>query len=226
MGNYFPPKYKESSFHCPHCNVYAEQTWGYCHLIEDTTESLQNLLEENFVRIERENIEVSRCSHCQKPTFWLPEKILYPLAHSFPVANENLNDDIKKIYEEATTIAAQSPRAASALLRLAIQMLLKQIVKAKDINESIGKLVEKGLDPKIQQALDILRVTGNNAIHPGKIEFTDDTDIYHLFTLINVIADSLISQPEQIKKMYDELPEESKKQIMERDGKANQTSTD
>ena len=164
-------------------------------------------------------VEVSFCSHCRHPTFWLGEKIIYPPTHTFPLANSDLPDNVQEVYKEAAAIANQSPRAASALLRLAIEMLLKDLGEAGTINEGIKNLVKKGLDERIQQALDIVRVTGNNAVHPGKIDFNDSTDVQTLFGLINLIADALITQPKQVAEMYNHLPEAARESIKKRDGK-------
>ena len=218
MSKYFPPKCQSNGFHCPHCNIYANQIWGYCYFVEDITVSLLNVIEENYIQIENQDVEVSRCSRCQKPTFWSLQKIIYPPTQMFPPPNDDLNDDVKKVYEEAATIAGQSPRAACALLRLAIQLLLKELGQTGTINEGIKKLVVKGLDPQIQQSLDIVRVTGNNAVHPGVIDFKDTTDVLNLFELINVIAEALITQPKRIQEMYENLPDESRQAIERRDG--------
>ncbi|MXZ48450.1 MAG: DUF4145 domain-containing protein, partial [Candidatus Dadabacteria bacterium] len=113
-----------------------------------------------------------------------------------------------------------SPRAACALLRLAIEMLLKQLGGTGNLNENIKNLVEKGLNPKIQQSLDIVRVTGNNAIHPGKIDSSETANVRVLFDLVNVIAESLITQPNRIQEIYSSLPEGSKEAIEKRDEKA------
>ncbi|MCY3681983.1 MAG: DUF4145 domain-containing protein [Gemmatimonadetes bacterium] len=124
------------------------------------------------------------------------------------------------MYNEAADIANLSPRAACALLRLAIQMLLKQLgEKGDNINEDIKNLVTKRLDPQIQQALDIVRVTGNHAVHPGEIDFNDTTDVQTLFELINVIADTLITRPKRIDAMFNRLPENDRKAIEKRDKK-------
>ena len=164
-------------------------------------------------------MEISRCSRCQNPIFWLDGKIIFPLMHTSPPANSDLPDDVQGIYKEAASIANLSPRAACALLRLAIEILLKHLGETSTINESIKNLVKKGLDVRIQQALDIVRVTGNNAVHPGEIDFNDSTDVQTLFGLINLIADALITQPKQVATMYNQLPETAREGIKKRDGR-------
>ena len=118
--------------------------------------------------INQMKVEVSSCLHCKNATLWLAEKIIYPPTRMSPPPNGDMPEDVHKVYEEAAAIANQSPRAASALLRLAIEILLKDLGEAGTINGRHKNLVKKGLDERIQQALDIVRVTGNNAVHPGK----------------------------------------------------------
>ena len=206
MSKYFPPIQGRSQFHCPYCHVYANQEW-------------EQLYDNVTICVDGERVTFSLCAKCQQPTFWIGEKIIYPHIGMFPPANEDLPDDVKEIYNEAASIANQSPRAASALLRLALQMLLEHLGRTGNLNTNIKNLVKKGLDLPIQQALDIVRVTGNNAVHPGEIVFDDTTDVQALFNLINVIAYVLITQPKQIQALYDQLPESFRKAVEERDGK-------
>lgn len=222
MSKYFPPKYGSTHFSCPYCAVHARQRWGkpfnVDSLIVDRQEPLKWWMLVPIV-IDKTEVETSRCSHCENPTLWLSEKIIYPVVSTFPPANGDLPTDVKEVYEEAANIANQSPRAACALLRLALEMLLKSLGETGSINDSIGNLVKKGLDERVQQSLDIVRVTGNEAVHPGVIDFSDETDVEMLFGLINVIAESLISQPKRIQNLYDNLPEKAREAIEKRDGK-------
>ena len=212
MSKYHPPQYKGSSFQCLHCQVYAHQRWDTLRLREFNRWS-------ESINIDGKSVEFSICESCYQPTFWADEKIIYPLTGIFPAANEDLPDNVKEIYSEAANIANQSSRAACALLRYAIELLLKHLGEKGNINESIKNLVKKGLDAQVQQSLDIVRVTGNNAVHPGKIAFDDTTNVELLFQLINIIATVLITQPKQIQEAYDNLPDNARKAIKKRDSK-------
>jgi hypothetical protein len=53
--------------------------------------------------------------------------------------------------------------------------------------------------PSLQQALDIVRVIGNESFHPGQIDLRDNRETAtKLFQLVNIIADAMISRPKQI----------------------------
>ena len=92
---------------------------------------------------------------------------------------------------------------------------------ADKINDNITALVKKGLSPKVQKALDLVRVVGNNAVHPGKIAFdVDDITIAKsLMRLVNMIGQIMITDPKDIDNMYSQLPESTQKSIERRDGK-------
>lgn len=123
---------------------------------------------------------------------------------------------------EARDIVNASPRGAAALLRLCIQQLLIALgEKGKNINTDIGNLVAKGLPVRIQQALDSVRVIGNNAIHPGEIVIDDSPEYANiLFNLVNMIVDYQITQPNEVEKLFATLPQGAIDNIEKRDGNA------
>ena len=216
---YSPPEYKSNGFNCPYCDAYAKQTWPALAMNDDDEMNNDDWC---VIFINEENVEVSICSRCDSTAFWLAKKIIYPTARMAPPANSDFPEKVKEVYEEAAAIAGLSTRAACALLRVAIEMLLKDLGHVKEngnINDSIGELVRAGVDKRVQQALDVVRVTGNNAVHPGTIDFDDSTDVSSLFELINYIADTLITRPNKASEMFDNLPEGAKKGIKKRDSK-------
>lgn len=89
----------------------------------------------------------------------------------------------------------------------------------KDLNIDIGKLVDRGLNPQIQQMLDVLRVTGNSAVHPGQIDVDSPDVAESLFRLLNLIVELLIAIPEQVRDQYAQLPQGALDSIQKRDAK-------
>ena len=204
-----PPALNVKNFHCPHCKVLALQRWFDAYR--------DNVDGSGFSFIP--NLRNALCDNCQKYSIWMDGKMIFPESSSVQEPNEDLDKDIKKDYLEAANILEKSPRGAAALLRLALQKLCVQLgERGENLNDDIASLVEKGLSVRIQQALDILRVIGNNSVHPGKIDVGDNKEIAAaLFELINHIAETLLSEPKRVEQIYNSLPEEARQQIEERD---------
>ena len=203
-----PPTHRSKSFDCPHCGVFADQAWsGMWHQTRGPHVT------------EAPGYEVVNCRHCGKFSIWVNKTMVFPAIATAPLPNPDMPDPIQQDYLEARDILEQSPRGSAALLRLSVQKLCKHLGEpGKNINTDIGSLVQKGLPVRVQQALDVVRVIGNNAVHPGQIDLKDDRSVaVTLFDLVNLIVEVLISQPKQIEAMFDDLPAEAKKQIEKRD---------
>ena len=168
------------------------------------------------------NIFLSVCFACSKISIWVHDNLIFPSQRHGPPPNQDLTDAIKKIYEEASSILQLSPRGASALLRLCIQHLCIHLgEKGENLNTDIGNLVAKGLDIKIQRALDIVRVIGNESVHPGEINLNDDPETAsRLFDLVNLIVESMISRTKRLDEMYENLPAGKRDAIEARDNPA------
>lgn len=180
---------------------------------------LRHLKDGLHCRHELENIFVSRCYSCNQDSLWLFKNYIHPRWNAKYQPSEDLAEEIKRDFYEAASIVDRSPRGAAALLRLCIQKLCKQAGgSGRDINTDVGRFVENGLDSRIQQALDVVRVTGNQAVHPGEMDLRDDRAIaIQMFMLVNTIADALISQPRRIQQLFDNLPEGARRAIDKRD---------
>lgn len=193
---YIAPSYKAKAFNCPHCEAYANQEWpGLVHKYRGHREQGPSL-------------DVSVCYHCKNECYWHNSKIVYPYHSTAPMPSDDMPEDCKEDYLEARSISSLSPKGAAALLRLCLQKLMVHLGEpGKNINTDIQSLVNKGLPVSIQQAADICRVTGNEAVHPGLIDLNDKPELsLGLFELINIIINDRITTPNHISKTFQNLP--------------------
>lgn len=208
--NYIQPEPFLRSFTCPHCATISKQEWR----------QLDWEYKRYYERIEEYPIRIGTCDHCKDNTLWVFDNLLFPDNGNAPFPNPEMPDNVLKLYLEAASIHSKSPRGAAALLRLSIQVLNKELgEKGNNINADIKSLVEKGLPVRVQQSLDIVRVTGNDAVHPGQIDTDNPETVVQLFKLINVIIEYMIDMPKRIGGIYDSLPNGKKEGIANRDGK-------
>ncbi len=205
---YIEPSVFAKSFTCPHCGTISMQNWwsklwnGSNHPSGQTSHPLR----------------IGTCQHCTKNTIWVENKIYFPDKGNAPFPNPEMPESVLKLYREASAIHTKSPRGAAALLRLSIQVLCKELGETgKNINSDIRSLVKKGLPEIVQQSLDIVRVTGNDAVHPGQIDTDDPKTVGQLFDLVNIIVEYMIALPKRVSGIYTSLPEDKVKGIENRD---------
>jgi hypothetical protein len=172
-------------------------------------------------RAEMVNLYLSQCFSRKGFAVWINEDVVYPITDTTIIGHEEMPNDVKADFDEAANIVAKSPRGAAALLRLCVQKLVIVLgQKGENLNHDIGELARTGtIDRRIQQALDLVRVVGNNAVHPGQIDLNDNKAIaMNLFNLVNVIVEATISAPKHIQDMYQSIiPETVRAKIEERD---------
>jgi hypothetical protein len=208
---YIQPELKKPSFTCPHCGVLAQVRWAAGW-------------ERNGPGFSENDLHIGYCTHCDARTIWFMDEfaphMIWPIGiANAPLPHDDMPDDVKADYVEARSICTSSPRGAAALLRLSIQKLCKHLGESgANINADIGALVKKGLPIQIQKALDVVRVSGNNAVHPGELDLNDKPEIATaLFGLVNLIVDNRIAEPKRIDALYGALPSGAIESIGKRD---------
>ncbi len=213
---YEAPEFKKAAFTCPHCDVYANFFW------KDAKEEVR--VPGGGRGYQNNDLHIAICTHCKGRVVWFVDNynsyMLWPFGiANAPLPHQDMPENVKADYIEARNICKLSPRGAAALLRLAIQKLMKHLgEKGENINTDIGSLVKNGLPIQIQQALDVVRVTGNNAVHPGELRIDDKPEVVSaLFGLINLIVDNQIAEPKRIQALYESLPEGARDGITKRD---------
>lgn len=168
------------------------------------------------------NLHLSECYNCKKIAVWVHGNLAFPAQRAGVLPNSDLPDELVADFDEARAIVGSSPRGAAALMRLVVQKLCAHLgEKGKNIDDDIASLLSKGLNPLVQKALDVVRVIGNEAVHPGTIDLKDDRDTaLRLFGLVNAIADQMLTHPKSVKEMYGQLPTGKLEAIEARNEKA------
>lgn len=210
---YIQPSITANSYTCPHCNTISQME-SQCHHFNNDLYTYKS----GGLGI-RNRLTIHRCQCCGRKIIWNDDTYIYPdiVAEE---ANLDMPESVKQLYNEAGLIYNKSPRAACALLRLAVDKLCNELGETdRDINNNIGALVKKGLPQSVQQALDVVRVVGNKAVHPGQIAFDvdDEATATMLMRLLNMIVDRMITEPNEIDSLYQGLPESVRESIDKRD---------
>lgn len=187
---------------------------------------------------ERLQYRRSKCAKCKQDGIWKVTQIkvngvgmedyvkgemIFPDSSVAPFPVDDMPEDVKCDYLEASKIFSRSPRGAAALLRLGLQKLCKHLGEdGKNINTDIRALAAKNiLPPKVIKVADIVRITGNNAVHPGEMSDEDfDQVAAKMFDLLNFIVKKGISEPKELEELYALTPEKPRKDAEQRDAKA------
>lgn len=236
MTNFVIPSPFKSSYTCPACGSYS---------YHDDLPVFNNRNDHNVYVLNNRNGEgkfgenyqlvFKNCHACghisifrikgrleiNKFTFYSNYELIYPQEIDVPEPNPDMPEHVKDFYNEARNVSKCSTRAATALLRIATEKLVKDLLglKGKEYSETkmhhaIERLKnEKDLNLVIYNALLSLKLFGNEATHPDididRLEsyFSHDKDLMNkLFMLINIIVDELISKPKQIMELFENAP--------------------
>lgn len=225
---YVPPAVSASSFNCPRCNALAAQTAADLYVIDDKGES-EVSDGQIFSPWANQMIELrwrtTTCYACQKSSLWIGNNLKFPGLNEQEAGgevaepNEDLPVEVLELYREAAAVLPHSKRAAAALCRAALERLTKQLTQ--DLPPAVkldGRLVAlaKSVSSPTLQALNIVRHTGNTALHGEKdgdasavmyLDEDDGTIADVFFVAINALADELITKPRFMDELYQRLPD-------------------
>lgn len=209
MPKHVPPEVGQWEMTCPLCETLVRQHWR--KVFVDATDGPQL----------DEDARWCKCGACDGISWWVGGSMVSPrLAMGAQPPQDDMPDDVRALYEEARGVADLSPRSAAALLRTALETLTREHLQQEGrLNDAIGRLVAKGaLDESLQQAMDLVRITGNGAVHPSELQADDTGATAHaLFEIVNLIVERLVAQPKRIQRLYDQLPEPQRQQVSRRD---------
>lgn len=219
MPKHVTPQLLLDVFTCPYCDVTARQMWyGNSHASsaheehdEKTGETRLSFFGECITDSAFSDWLFSKCENCKEVAVWHREEMVHPLSCPVDEPNIDMPESVRSRYLEASRVVALSPTSAAALLRLALQLLLEEILgesSTGNIFKDINILKQRPLDSSLIKALDIIRISGNESVHPGTLNLAENKDdALYLFDLLNMICDQCFTQPRKMQEMYERLPE-------------------
>lgn len=141
---YITPNMNDSSFNCPHCQVLCPQEWWEIERIVNSGKVFYQVvkirppLEERYKkRLARsglfneddwlKQLFLNVCTECGKMTIWFERRVIYPGETNAPLPHKDMPSEVRKVYEEARQVFPYSVRAACALLRLSMEILMDHL---------------------------------------------------------------------------------------------------
>lgn len=217
------PTFQADSFNCPFCSAYSYMNW-----IGAGKERVNKGISAG--NKEEPLIYLAKCHNCKESSVWLNTggkfgesgliahptgEMLYPysMASLIDTPHIDMPSDVKSDYIEASKVFAHSRRSSTALLRLALQKLMIHLGEpGKNINSDIRSLAEKRrVPPDVIKVADTLRITGNNAVHPGEMNDDDFDEVAEkMFSLLNFIIDKAIKEGKDIESIYLRTPKNAR----------------
>jgi hypothetical protein len=240
------PEVGRKAFICPRetCRVFAEQTWyvlsGELYfqnnvLQTSTVGTRARFATANAVPLHNRELDnddepwrASKCSSCESAALWHGSVLVYPALRSVgPPPSPDLPDTALELYEEGRQVAERSRRAGAALLRAALERLVKQLQpEGRTLNDKIGLLLPN-VSAGLGMALDVLRDTGNGVLHdevPDGVaalvvdeSASSSSQVFdYLCDVVNRLTDELITRPKQDAEMFAKIPDGARAAIERR----------
>ena len=203
--NYTPPEIDADAFNCPHCEAYASQSWSVLKI-------KSNGMGHNRIN----NAKRGRCANCRNYHLWVNEEMIYPKQSPAPLPADDMPNPVEGDFREARQVVTDSPKAAAALLRRAVEGLVDHLLEDPEdhLYQDIQTLADEGIiDERIRKAFDTIRVSGNDYTHAGRIYADDNREkALQLFELTNVIVRTTIADDRIVEELYDEIPERKRRE--------------
>lgn len=203
------PSPRAKTLVCPYCGTRVGVSWWPTNPLP-------------FIKTMAPPLEWATCLGCAGLFISLDQTLIYPSGLLGPVPSADMPELVRTEYNEARKVGAASPRAAAALLRLAIQKLVDELQPGKEnLDLKIGLLVQDGrIRQRLADMLDVVRVTGNYAVHPGLIDLNDEPErVITLFKLVNAIMEQTITLDQIGDEAHASLPEGALQGIAQRPDK-------
>ncbi len=192
---YEPPKYNEKTFTCP-----------FCHR---TSMHRFQRVNSPFTKEHICNVSQLLYDKCNGHMLLdIEGNNIYLKISTAPAVGEEFSANIQEIIEEARLVFDASPRAALALLRVALEHICTDKgFKNGYLKGRLENLIkDKQLSQEIIDDLTLIKALGDDSVHAIPIIEGDTKELATLaFNLVANIGDTLYTQPNRRKSLLAQL---------------------
>ncbi|WP_337753793.1 DUF4145 domain-containing protein [Sutterella wadsworthensis] len=150
-------------------------------------------------------LSVVECISCKGLSIFVKDVLIYPDSPAIEPA-EDMPEKARAFYLEAQAVIGKSPRSACALLRLCLEELADHLGgTGKNLYERIESLK---LPSDVSDLFKACRLMGNQAAHPGVIDFKNDNGLpvaRALSQFVNIIVMIKISPRIQAQRFLEQV---------------------
>ena len=206
---------------CPHCGVKSQQKYlnkiygSYESYVAPKSTPNEGHIQSRY-KTSLQGLNSIQCGSCGNYSIYHNGKMIYPIDSSVSKPNEDMPSNVKKVYYEAKTVLNISPKSACALLRLALEILMNELdINGRTLNDKINNYCNDfDSNNRLIKAFHLVRIVGNETVHPGTIDIDDNEDIARaMFEILNEIVNETITKKKKLDAIFDYLPNEKTNQI-------------
>jgi hypothetical protein len=211
---------------CPHCSTSVKFEWNYGSPIKKVGKQGYFIIYDTCPNCEDSVIYYSLCNYNNEKGYSaisirkgtnemdiVSEELIYPRRNNyqqFEIIPEKYFED----YEESLRVLTASPKAAAALSRRLLQLILRDEygIKKRSLSDEIEAFINlDGIPTHLTDAIDAIRQIGNLAAHPikntntGEIVAVEPGEAEWLIEVIEALFDFCFIQPIKLKQRREEL---------------------
>lgn len=199
------PYVSGAAYVCPHCTAMSDMTTTH----EDRYGRLFASGEHQYT--------LRKCSTCGQPHLFMGGDLVWPAYPKalIPAAPADMTCQARELYEEARAVLPISRRAAAALARASLEVLLKAITPDVDggLNALIAAQRARASD-STWQLMTLVRVVGNSAVHADQDEtlmalLLDDDQaslVQPILTCVLNVYRELVEAPSRLQEAWEVVP--------------------
>ena len=186
---------------------------------EEIKQNIDNINEDAFMDYMVCAPDIYWCEECHNIIMWQDKEIVYPdIGRLLP--NNDIPDDIKKIYMEALVFSEDSCATSAQNLRKVLEHLLPyidgDIKKYNTLEMKINHFQKGNIDEITKKSLHLIRILGNKGSHELNTAEINFKVIYFLFETINEVAKRFITNKKQIEEINSILSKSAKQENREK----------